>query len=177
MVHLSMFILKSTKQKKQIVFNFIYRYDAIHDVYHEENTDDKPVYGADVREAYGIDSYIRLTKVMRSLHSIVQIDKRIMQVALVIFLFSKSLSTTINSNELSINNHQQVFQTQNKYVEQLWIFIEKIYGRVRAVYVFSTLISKCLLIQELIRDIQHNVYEKLDPCQVPPILRSLMQPA
>jgi len=31
--------------------------------------------------------------------------------------------------------------------------------------------------QELIRDIQHNVYEKLDPCQVPTILRSLIQPA
>ncbi len=74
-------------------------------------------------------------------------------------------------------NHQQIFQPQNKYVEQLWLFIEKTYGRVRAVYVFSTLIGKCLFIQELIRDIQHNVYEKLDPCQVPPILRSLIQPA
>jgi len=78
---------------------------------------------------------------MRTLHSIVQIDKRIMQVALVIFLFFKGLSTTIDSNESSINNHQQIFPTQNKYVEQLWLFIEKTYGRVRAVYVFSTLIG------------------------------------
>jgi hypothetical protein len=120
---------------------------------------------------------MRLTKLMRTLHSIVQIDKRIMQVALVIFLFFKGLSTTIDSNESSINNHQQIFPTQNKYVEQLWLFIEKTYGRVRAVYVFSTLIGKCLFMQELIRDIQHNIYEKLDPCQVPPILRSLIQPA
>jgi hypothetical protein len=114
---------------------------------------------------------------MRDLHSIVQIDKRIMQVALVIFLFSKGLSTTINSNQSSRNNHQQLFQIQNKYVEQLWLFIEKIYGTVRAVYVFSTLIGKCLFMQQLIRDIQHDVFEKLDPSQVPPILRSLMQSA
>jgi hypothetical protein len=160
-----------------ICFILFYRYDPTHDVYHEENTDDKPVYGVDIREAYGIDSYMRVTKLMRTLHSIVQIDKRIMQVALVIFLFFKGLSTTVDSNESSRNNHQEIFQTQNKYVEQLWLFIEKNYGRVRAVYIFSTLIGKCLFMQELIRDIQHNVYEKLDPCQVPSILRSLIQPA
>jgi len=131
----------------------------------------------DIREAYGIDNYMRLTKVMRALNSIIQIDKRIVQVALVIFLFSQGLSITIDSNQPSVNNHQQIFQTQNKYVEQLWLFIEKIYGRIRAINVFSILISKCLIMQELNRDILHDVYEKLDPCQVPSILRSLMQPA
>jgi len=40
---------------------------------------------------------------------------------------------------------------------------------------FSTLISKCLLIQELLRDIQQDIHEKVDPCQVPPIMRTLMQ--
>jgi hypothetical protein len=111
---------------------------------------------------------------MRDLHSIVDIDKRIIQVALVIFLFGKGLSPTVNSNEPSINNHQQVFKIQNKYVEQLWLFIEKTYGRFRAINVFSTLIGKCLFMQELIRDIQHDVFEKLNPYQVPSILRSLM---
>jgi hypothetical protein len=157
------------------LFFFCYRYDPVHDVYHEENTDDKFVYGDDIREAYGINNYIQCTKIMRALHSIVQIDKRIMQAALVIFLFSRGVSSTINLNEPSSNNYHHVFQTQNKYTEQLWIFIEKMYGRVRAIYIFSTLISKYLVIQELIRDIQHDVFEKLDPCQVPPILRSIMQ--
>jgi hypothetical protein len=72
-------------------------------VHHEENTDDKPLYGVDIREAYDIDSYMRLTKLMRALYSIVQIDRRIMQVALVIFLFFKGLSTTVDSNESSTN--------------------------------------------------------------------------
>jgi hypothetical protein len=40
---------------------------------------------------------------MRALYSIVQIDRRIMQVALVIFLFFKGLSTTVDSNESSTN--------------------------------------------------------------------------
>lgn len=114
---------------------------------------------------------------MRSLHSIVQIDKRIMQVALVIFLFFKGLSTRIDSNETTINNHQHIYQIQNKYAEQLWVFIEKHYGQPQAIYVFSNLIGKYLFLQRLIRDIQHDVYDNLDPCQVPPILRSLIQPA
>ncbi|CAF2948268.1 unnamed protein product [Rotaria sp. Silwood2] len=158
-------------------FNASLEYDPIHDVYHEENTNDKPLYGAHIREAYGIDHYIRCTKIIRALHSIVQIDKRIMQVALVIFLFSKGLSTTTNSNESSINSYQQIFQIQNKYAEHLWLLIEKTYGCVHAVHIFSALISKCLLIQELICDTQHDVYEKLDRCQVPPILRSIIQTA
>ncbi|CAF1320743.1 unnamed protein product [Rotaria sp. Silwood1] len=160
-----------------LFFNASLKYDPIHDVYHEENTNDKPLYGAHIREAYGIDHYIQCTKIIRALHSIVQIDKRIMLVALVIFLFSKGLSTTTNTNESLINNYQQIFQTQNKYVEHLWLFIEKTYGYVRAVHIFSALINKCLLIQELINDTQHNVYEKFERCQVPTSLRSIIQTA
>lgn len=133
------------------------------------------MYGADIREAYGIDTYIRCTKLIRSLYSIVQIDKRIMQIALIIFLFSKGLSVMRRPNEPPINNYQQIFQMQNKYTEQLWLFIERNYGTVKAIQIFSSLTTKCLLIQEFIRDIENDIYEKLDPCQVPPILRSLIR--
>lgn len=64
---------------------------------------------------------------------------------------------------------------QNIYVEQLWLLLEKTYGSVKAVLIFSTLISKCLLIQQLLRDIQHDVHEKLDLEEVSPIMRSVMQ--
>ncbi|CAM4934992.1 unnamed protein product [Rotaria socialis] len=158
-----------------LFFHASLKYDPIHDVYHEENTNDKPLYGVHIREAYGVDTYVRCTKLIRSLYSIVQMDKHIMQVVLVIFLFSKGLSVMRKSNEPLVNNYQQIFQIQNKYAEQLWLFIEKNYGNVQAVRIFSSLITKCLLIQEFIRDIEHDIYEKLDPCQVPPILRSLIQ--
>ncbi|CAF1552205.1 unnamed protein product [Rotaria magnacalcarata] len=158
-----------------LFFHASLKYDPIHDVYHEENTNDKPLYGAHIREAYGIDTYIRCTKLIRSLYSIVQMDKYIMPVVLVIFLFSKGLSVMRKSNESFVNNYQQIFQIQNKYAEQLWLFIEKNYGNVQVVRIFSSLITRCLLIQEFIRDIEHDIYEKFDPCQVPPILRSLIQ--
>ncbi|CAF0884373.1 unnamed protein product [Adineta steineri] len=160
-----------------LFFHSSLKYDPVHDAYHEENTNDKPLYGVDIREAYGNDNYKRLVKVMCALNSIVQIDKRLMQVALVIFLFSKGMSATTDSNELSIDNHKQIFHLQNTYTEHLWVFIEKLYGHVQATLIFSTLISNCLLIQGLLRDIQHDVYEKLDPSEVPPILRSIFQSA
>jgi len=97
-----------------------------------------------------------------------------MQLALVIMLFSKGLSSMINTTETLSNNYQQVFQSQNFYVEQLWFFIDKYYGSTRTVFVFSTLISKCLLIQTLLGDIQQDIHEKLDPYQVSPIMRTLM---
>jgi hypothetical protein len=167
--------LKYVIEKQFSPFNlFSFSYDPNNDIYYQENSTDQPIHGADIREAYGVNSYVRLTKVMRALNSIIQIDRRIVQVALVIFLFSNGLSITFNSNQSTIHNPAQVFQTQNKYVEQLWMFIEKFYGRIRAISVFSTLISKCLMMQEINYDIIHNVFEKLDPRQVPSILRSLI---
>lgn len=103
-----------------------------------------------------------------------QIDQRIMQVALVIFLFSKNSYKSIHSNDLSLTNPQEIFHIQNKYVERLWSFIETIYGHRRSVSIFSILISKFLLIQDLMQAIEQEIYGKLDIDQVPPILRSLM---
>ena len=114
---------------------------------------------------------------MCALNSIVQLDKRFVQVALVVFLFSNSLSTLNDAVELPIKYHQQVLHIQNTYAEQLWALMEKNYGRIQAAKLFSTLVSKCLLIQSLFRDIQQDIYEKLDPCEVPPILQSIMQSA
>lgn len=111
---------------------------------------------------------------MRSLHSVTQLDERIMQLTLIVVLFAKGLSSTTNTKDSSIKNHQQVFQAQNFYVEHLWMFMEKFYGTVRAIRTFSTLISQCLLIQELLRDIEQDIHGKLEPYQVPPIIRTLM---
>ncbi|UJR33605.1 hypothetical protein I4U23_021042 [Adineta vaga] len=150
-------------------------YDPVKDVYSEGYPPNETLlYGTDIREAHGDNIYFRCRSIMRSLHSIVQIDQRIMQLTLIIVLFSKGLSDLVNFNEPPLNNCQQVLHAQNFYVEQLWLFMEKNYGPMRAVLLFSTLINKCLHTQELLWNIQHDIYEKVDPCQVPPIIRTLM---
>ncbi|CAF5196398.1 unnamed protein product [Rotaria magnacalcarata] len=111
---------------------------------------------------------------MRSLSSIVQMDPRIMQLTLVIFLFAIRLSNMINIREPPLTNRQQVFEAQNIYVEQLWIFLEKHFGVTRTIRTFTTLISKCLLIDTLFRDIQQDIHENVDRHYVPPIMRTLI---
>lgn len=161
---------------KKFVFFSSFRYDPINDIYHEGNSiTDKPVYGSDIREAYGIDIHIRCTLIIRALHSIAQVDRRIIQLALVIFLFSKGLSNLVTTQEQSLSNPIQVFTIQNRYLEHLWFFLEKNYGSKRAVLIYSSLVEKCLLIQNLLRDIQQDVHEKLHPDEVSPIMRSVMQ--
>ena len=158
-----------------LVRSFVRRYDPINDIYHEGNsTNDMLLYGADIREAHGDNIHWRCTSILRSLHSIVQMDKRILHLALVIFLFAKGLPSVAYPKDPLLNNAPQVFQAQNFYVEHLWLFMEKCYGSERSILTFSTLISKCLLIQGLLRDIQHDIHEKLEPYQVPPIIRTLM---
>jgi len=165
-----------TSKKYLPIFLSFLRYDPINDIYHEGiSPNETRLYGADIREAHGNDIYLRCTLIMRSLHSIVQIDQRIVQLALIIILFSKGLSGLINFSEPLLSNYQQVFQAQNFYIEQLWSFVEKSHGSARTVLTFSTLIHKCLLIQTLLRDIQQDIHEKIDPYQVPPIIRTLMR--
>ena len=144
-------------------------------MYHEGiPAHDTLLYGADIREAHGDDIHMRCTRIMRSLHSIVRLDKRIMQVALVIMLFAKGISSSTNTKDSSIENHQRVYQAQNFYIEHLWLFMEKFYGTVHTIRTFSTLISRCLLIQGLLRDIEQDIHEKIEPYQVPPLMRTLM---
>ena len=151
------------------------RYDAVRDICYEEDSNDTRVYGSDVCEAYGSYYYCRLRRVLCALHSIVQIDKRIMQVALVVFIFSKNSTKLTQANE-SLDNTipQRLHRTQNKFVENLWKFIEKLYGYTKCISIFTTLISKFLLIQEIMSDIEQEVFCKLDKNQLPLILRSIM---
>ncbi|CAF0726710.1 unnamed protein product [Adineta ricciae] len=150
-------------------------YDPINDIYREGNPPHQTfVYGVDVREAHGENIYAHFTSIMRSLHSVAQTDQRIIQLILVIILFSKGMSGAVNFNEPSPSNYRQVFQAQNFYVEHLWLFMSKFYGPLKSTILLSTLVTKCLHIQTLLCDIQKDIYEKIDPYQVPPIIRSLM---
>jgi len=157
-------------------FLFLFRYDSKNDIYLEKySTSDSFIYyGSDILEAHGIDIYTRCTLIIRSLRSIVDEDRQIIQLALVIFLFSKGLASLTDTNESLLVNHQQVYHVQNHFVEQLWFFIEKHFGSIKVIRIYSTLVSQCLRIQTLLRDIQQDLYEKIDPCQIPPIIRSLM---
>lgn len=132
------------------------------------------MYGSDIREAHGENIHARCTSIMRSLHSIVQLDKRIMQLALIIMLFMRGLSTSSNSKDATVMDAQQVLQAQNFYIEHLWVFMEKYYGTTRTVRTFLALSSKFLLIQTLLRDIEQDLHKKLDADQVPPLMRTLM---
>jgi len=127
--------------KNNLPYIFIFHaslgYDPINDVYHEGiSPNDTVLYGTDICEAHGNDIHLRCTLIMRSLQSIVQMDRRIMQLALVIMLFSKGLSSMTNNIEPLLNNSQQIFQAQNFYIEQLWVFMDKSYGSTRTVLTF-----------------------------------------
>lgn len=154
---------------------FPFRYDPIADKYHEGNSPNETVvFGSDIREAYGDDIYLRCTRIMRSLQSIVRMDRRLIQLTLVIMLFSRGLSIPKNPAESILNNPQKIHQLQNYYLEHLWSYMERYFGSTRAILAFSSLISQCLHIQLLLRDIHQDIQEKLNPSEVPPLIRTLM---
>lgn len=111
---------------------------------------------------------------MRSLQSIVRLDRRLVQLTLVIMLFSRGLSMSKNLSDSSLIESEKIGDLQNYYLEHLWLYMEKLYGSTRAILTFSTLISQCLHIQLLLRDVHQDIHEKLNPSEVPPILRTLM---
>lgn len=154
---------------------FSSRYDPVTDKYHEGNPPNETVlFGSDIREAHGDDIYVRCTRIMRSLQSIVRMDRRLIQLTLVIMLFSRGLSIPKNPADSILNEPQKIHQLQDYYLEHLWSYMEKFYGSTRAIVTFSSLISQCLHIQLLLRDIHQDIHEKLNPSDVPPLIRTLM---
>lgn len=157
------------------VSNDGFRYDPITDIYHEGiPSNDTLLYGSEIRQAHGEDIHARCVSIMRSLNSVVQLDKRIMQLALIIMLFTQGLSTSIHFKDINLVDSDQILRAQNFYVEHLWVFMEKYYGTVKTIQTFLSLSSRFLLIQTLLVDIEEDLHENLEPDQVPPIMRTVM---
>ncbi|CAF0762152.1 unnamed protein product [Didymodactylos carnosus] len=147
-------------------------YDPLMDRYYQD--DKHHIDGRDILLSYGLEVYSKITTLMTTLRSFVELDRIIIQLALVIMLFSKGFSAS-DSVEPILIDPLKVFRIQNLYIERLWRFLENRFGNATATKMVAKLFMQCLTIQILSRDTRSDISENVNPYDIVPIMRSIMQ--
>lgn len=118
-------------------------YDIKTDSYHERGSDDCVFQGKDLIQCYSYDQYVKSTRCVCRLLEAAQNDRLILQILLVLVLFSKgSFVCTYDENTEPIaQDIFTIFRTQNIFVNLLWNYIEVTYGSVKSLEIWVKLMT------------------------------------
>ncbi|CAF4169046.1 unnamed protein product [Rotaria sordida] len=142
-----------------------------------EADSDAPCDAKDIQKYHGIDLSLKLKKIVSALCKIGQFDERIIQLSLVILLYTKGFSTMKSENEPILNDGMTVFRVQSYYAELLWKYLEMNHGSNKALRIFNTLVSHFVAIQNLNRALYNNLQDTLSPLDIEhmlPIMKTLL---
>jgi len=150
-------------------------YDSNHDTYHEPNTDDPIFQGKDWIEILGNEFYRELTNIATTLTKIVQNDRIIIKIFLLLILFSKGFCGYDISHEPSLKNSSIVYKTQNLYLESLYKYCIHNYGLKKTETLFTRYLSHLLSVQCLAVHLKDYVHDHIDASQLSPLMQSVLQ--
>jgi hypothetical protein len=113
-------------------------YNPLTDTYHEPNTDDCVFEGRDLIQCFSLYHYERSTRCVRNLLNASLGERLLLQILLIIMLFSKgsSICTHIDEAEPIAENAVSIYHAQNVFTELLWKYCEGKFGIQQACEVF-----------------------------------------
>ncbi|CAF4803888.1 unnamed protein product, partial [Rotaria sp. Silwood1] len=159
-----------------IVFiHIVLIYDPIADIYHEHNTEDPIFQGQDWIEILGEEFYYDITATVKKLIQILEYDRVLIKLLLLIILFTKGFCAYDIEHEPSLNNTLIVFNTHNMYVEILYKYCLHQYGLNRTINLFTKLINRLFDIQRLSAHLKDFVHSNVDATQLSPLMQSVLQ--
>lgn len=121
-------------------------YDQSTDTYHEPNTDECIFSGQDLIKCFSYHQYEQSTRCVRNLVYASMNDRLVLQIFLIIMLFSKgsALSTDSEENEPIANNILSIYQAQNIFIDLLWKYCENKYGYKNTVRLYLRLTASSI---------------------------------
>ncbi|CAF0841675.1 unnamed protein product, partial [Didymodactylos carnosus] len=124
-------------------------YDPLNDTFHEHNTDDYLFDAKDFITTISLDFYQQTTYVMKDLIQIVEHDRMIVKILIIILICSKGFCAYEYMQEPILNNTINVYNVQNIYIDLLWLYCSNQFGYWRTVNLFSKLLTRFMSIQIL----------------------------
>lgn len=158
-----------------VFMHIVLIYDPTSDTYHEHNTDDPIFEGRDWIEVLGPEFYNQLTDTVKKLFEILEYDRVIIKLLLIIILFTKAFCAYDIAHEPSLNNSPAVLHVQQIYVEILYKYCLYQYGSDRTIRLFTHLINQLLTIQRLSIKLKDFVHSNIEASQLSPLMQSLLQ--
>ena len=159
-----------------IVFtHIVLLYDPVANTYHEYNTQDPIFRGEDWIEVLGKEFYHSLTTIATKLIEIVQYDRVIVKIFLLLILSSKGFCAYDIEHEPTLRNPSVVFYSQNLYVNALYKYCLHHYGSTSTVLLFARSINQLLAIQSLAVHLKDLVHDYIDASQLSPLMQTVLQ--
>lgn len=152
-------------------------YDLTTDTYHEANTDECVFSGRDLIECFSLSQYEKSTKCVRNLVFASFGDRLLLQMLLIIMVFSKgsTICTFTNEREPIAQDILKIFNAQNIYVDLLWRYCENKFGLTKTVKIWSKLTMSAMDAHLQAYKTRHD-YIKADTVidQLSPLMKSVM---
>lgn len=158
-----------------VFMHVVLLYDPVADTYHEHNTEDPIFQGKDWIQILGENFYRQLTDVATRLIRIMQYDRVIVKIFLLLILFTKGFCSYDIIHEPSLHNHSIVLNTQNLYTEILYKYCLHHYGLTKTIHLFTRTINQILSIQRLAVHLKDFVHNHIDASQLSPLMQSVLQ--
>ncbi|CAF4225928.1 unnamed protein product [Rotaria sp. Silwood2] len=121
-------------------------YDPLTDCYHEHNTDDCVFSGRDFIQCFSLHQYVQITRSIVRLLNASQNDRLIIQILLIIMLFSKgsSIFTYIDEAEPIVQDILSIYHVQNIFIDLLWKYCEIKYGFTKTIHIWLKLVTSSI---------------------------------
>jgi hypothetical protein len=150
-------------------------YDPLADTYHEHNTEDPVFQGKDWIGILGEEFYYDLTSTVIKLIKLLEYDRVIVKLLLLIILYTKGFCGYDIMHEPSLNDMSTVLSTQNMYVDILYKYCIYQYGLKRTVGLFTNLINQLFSIQRLAVHLKDLVHTNIDASKLSPLMQCVFQ--
>jgi hypothetical protein len=143
-----------------------------------KETDSDVPWNTDIlQKIHGQEIYRQVKKIFESFVRIAQYDQRIIQLALIVLILTKSFSTDSDAHEPILNDGIAVYRAQNYYTELLWKYMETVHGSDKSTCIFNDLVMHFISWQTLEKQLRLNLRKNLSPADINellPIMKSLL---
>ena len=150
-------------------------YDPIADTYHEHNTEDPIFQGRDWAQILGEQFYRQLTNTATKLIHVLEFDRVVVKLLLLIILYTKGFCAYDIEHEPSLNQPAIVLRFHDYYTQVLYKYCAHQYGLERTVKLFTSLINPLLMIQRLAIELKDLVHKDVSASDLTPLMQTVLQ--
>ncbi|CAF1027150.1 unnamed protein product, partial [Didymodactylos carnosus] len=149
-------------------------YDPLNDTFHEENTDDGVFDAKDFISNMNLEFYQRTITVMKDVIQIVEYDRIIVKILIILVICSKGFCAYESMREPILNDPLSAYKTQNIFTDLLWRYCLNQYGYIKTINLFTKLSRRVLNFQILAIDMRHFVNDASIDQKLVPLMKSVM---
>jgi hypothetical protein len=124
---------------------------------------------------YGYEFNRAVMSILHVLVNLINKDPSVTQLLMIIMIFSKGLSADDDDQEPLLNDEQRVFNAQSKYTDLLFRYLMEKSSFESVAIKMMRITEQLIKIQQVFRDFQQHIKNKVDINYINPLMKSLFR--